>query len=866
MAYDDKTGPVFPTRTGDSQGSNAERVLLNSVGGADGVRTKVAPTPDGGALLLRTRAGHPTFQTTSSQQSECLLGPLIEEDALYAQRTWRTPVPTDAPLVSTDGIFTFWKAPLTKWVAKTKDKRTLEFYFSTSFAPPGDITAVAAGNRIIETSWSERTWHPVQMAQIVTDSLPLLYLVVARLKGIKLSWKNRKAFTWGFNKEDDETLVGTPPACMAQDGKEMGLTTRTTYSHGAVKQIWLLIQKRKGMLQTAEPGDWLGALEGPLEEGDDCIELATLLESNITSLSDAKYCGQPWHGWMGTAGIDTLLGAHILPKGYSFGGSNAAAYNAAGYETHYVAIPGLPDVPTGRQPDDSEGFPTEYDEQHMQFLKDAVLFGNAKRYSPQSSFSFGANRWVHWSAATGVRVLRAAADRPPGLLRVRVYDDGALTFWGLKGTSRQLSGELNIPYGYAYTFKNVLWSGQRLYDTPYYPGDYPYDKWRFVPLNASSMGDRVLFQLRMQTDFFMTLAGICEVWELTVAEDLSSFSGVQVWAGTQSAGGDNVPTDGHASTPGYGAFFKATFSAHSELGDSLGPLPGGAEAFRVNLVGYDVTLDHGSPLSWTGCVNAAYTPTGERTITTLTVALNEAQLKMPTFSVPWGVTALAAGEAFVVDYFTSVMDVEIYANSVVLANPDMVVLQDVACIPRLPIFNSGLSSNSTNYLAPFSANVTDDAFLAHLSVMWAHGDTPITPADYAQMLPARITTLPAVVVAAMLSSNNTALLHTPVQTSGYATKTRVPGGLTVIAPTGVVAPEEGVGFSADFITTNKAAAAFQISPWTSRVDPSYSYISSISFSDITYFYATPAYKIGFCAFDPRTGAVRGSLLPDIGYL
>lgn len=65
--YDD----VFPTRNTPNQGSGIEREMLDSVGGAHGIRTKVFINDlDGSTTLLRTRAGSPEFYTTPGETAD----------------------------------------------------------------------------------------------------------------------------------------------------------------------------------------------------------------------------------------------------------------------------------------------------------------------------------------------------------------------------------------------------------------------------------------------------------------------------------------------------------------------------------------------------------------------------------------------------------------------------------------------------------------------------------------------------------------------------------------------------------------------------------------------------------------------------
>lgn len=833
MAYDKEA--LFPTRTGDSQGAGAERVMLDSLGGAAGVRTKVAPTPDGGEVLLRTRGGSPEFQSTSSHQVECLLGPLVEQDSMYAQRTWRTPLETDTPLVSSDGLITFWRTPLTKWVAQSKNKRVFELHFSSRFALPGDPAEPPSGNKIIEESWSNRTWHPAQIAQVVTSTLPLLHFVVTRMRSLALRWKRLKAFTWRFNTDGDPALVGNPPACMAQSGQEMGLSTRTAYAHGALQQLSLLILNHKGVLQTASPGGWLGALEGPPSVGDDPIELATMAGSNITPLSEATYFGQPWHGWMGTGGIDTLLGAHVLPAGYSFGGSNAAAYNEAGYETHYVAIPDLPAVPTGRLPDDPAGFPAEYDTQHMQFLTDAVLFGTTKRYSPQSSFSLGRNRWFHWNVSTGVRILRLDITYYAGTssMELRLFDDGQLTLWGVKGTPKQIGGHETIhPF-----YQNYAWSGQVKRD--FYNASYP--KFRWVPLNTSPTGDRFLFQAAYNVSVPIS-GGISFVWEGYIQDDLSGWTLTKVW-----------DWQDHMADRFGQVAISATFALGALIGVEVLSEYVSYNVYELLLNAYDLHFRSMEPDIETYCVNATYTPGGDRRLTKIELTLNKEGINFPKEPVVVGTWRIPVQDVEQVLHDpVTLHGVSWFGpTDVRIIDPDVTVLAGAT----LPLARQAYRllddlGGSTNFI--FAVNYTSD----ELAVEFSYIDFIVPISIQSEG--------PALNGVGYIQGSNVVSLAVCID---YSTKEPNVWSTVCANPLTAVPIEQVRGISVDLIEKMKHTVLQQTPPWVYTAPP-HTPVWSAAIEDIVFgvVSANSDYTLGYYAFDPRSGEVRGSLLPDIGYL
>lgn len=57
---------IFPTRDGGSIGTGLENRMLDAVGGANTIRTKIQHLQDGGSVMLRTRNGMPEFTRISS--------------------------------------------------------------------------------------------------------------------------------------------------------------------------------------------------------------------------------------------------------------------------------------------------------------------------------------------------------------------------------------------------------------------------------------------------------------------------------------------------------------------------------------------------------------------------------------------------------------------------------------------------------------------------------------------------------------------------------------------------------------------------------------------------------------------------------
>ena len=78
---DDEWGkPFFPTRSGGATGHANERIMLDSVGGMDGIRTKIRTNADGSTTILKTRGGMPVFYTTKPVE---IVIPPTESTVIY---------------------------------------------------------------------------------------------------------------------------------------------------------------------------------------------------------------------------------------------------------------------------------------------------------------------------------------------------------------------------------------------------------------------------------------------------------------------------------------------------------------------------------------------------------------------------------------------------------------------------------------------------------------------------------------------------------------------------------------------------------------------------------------------------------------
>jgi hypothetical protein len=550
MAYEDKNlGTVLPERDGPAIGASAERRMLDAVGGADTIRTKLQGNPDGSTTLLKTRAGMPEFitsQAPGSAAAPCLRGPFEEKAAQFAKRKWHDPLPT---LVSSDGLFRIPRAQLRKvtmWAGEEEPKKLIELHFASSAIGAQETAHNPLALSILESAYGDRLWHPKQMGRIVDKGL---YFCMSRLRKLSLTCKKTNGkipFEWWFSKEADPALSGALPICMNRNMQETGLATRLLHGVSQIKQFSLRLKDRAGAVIVAAPGGFLGGLDSPPVGGES--EFPAIVNDAgqaLNNLSLAFSCGQPWHGWMTAAGIETHTdpvnfpgGRLVTPPGYAM-----PAYG----DTFYFSAPELPPV--------SESVPDDFAQEGMEYLKDVVFFGHDKRYSPATtSFYLGPNRWLHYGEESGkVHVLRVevVGTVSRSSATIKVHDDGELTIRGTSGESREIgSFVISSPDTWTDPGASTTWgSTSSLIRPPWFRRDET-NYWSafvssqivslpgtgyYLPLNASPTGDRVLVShyraTKPKSDTLPEWGRpiITSSWEISVQDDLSAVSASKVW-------------------------------------------------------------------------------------------------------------------------------------------------------------------------------------------------------------------------------------------------------------------------------------------------------------------------------------------------
>ncbi len=510
----------LPARDGYDVGGAQERAMSARVDGYGGIRETYEVNPDGSVTTLRTRLGWPAFETTARPSSVCLQSPLTEWGVgpghpvdMFILRAWHD---ERDPLISSDGLITIARRPLRAWSAKLKNGALVESHFSTPAGMVDTSAMTASAHQFIEEEWATRTWHALQDG--IGGTLRLFFSV-RRLAELHLRYRGAP-FVWLFSSEVDAKVAAPEPACINHSGFEGGIETREAYSNAQLKQAGIIINSRLGLLRFAEPGGFLGSIEGPPVVGRDPLDLRSATNTYLSDLSDSLALGQAWHGWAYAAGIETAIGVRF-PEEYDISGGSVAY-------TDYVAIPDLPEP--------SSDLPYDFVDSGKSLYKDAILFGETKKYSPLSSVALGPNRWVHHSATQGVSILRV---EPVGVVgqenvTLQIWRDGVWTVNGLEGTP-VLLGEAVIhsnitPNDIARTCPEKAWfvSGQTgIGAIAYYTGPYgiPPQQPNTVSLNQSPSGKKIAVchyvmgkQSSVEWNEWTTLR-LTSAWEMYVSDE-----------------------------------------------------------------------------------------------------------------------------------------------------------------------------------------------------------------------------------------------------------------------------------------------------------------------------------------------------------
>lgn len=346
MAFDDKElGRLFPTRTGEAQGTASENRTLVSMGGANTTKTKIVNNPDGSQTICKTRNGNPEFVTTKNKVDFCVKGPLVEIAFKYVNPTFLTgyrrwygePHPvlgTPEKVIqyefTSDGLMCMEARKLHKICFEDGNANKVDFLFAQK---PKDITIPAASLpatvqpdntevarfAFTEGKYTEREWHtPIELANIgwafagpkiagvpSPEPASAVKFFISRLKAItfRVTDATAEKFTslvrWEFaTKITPDRLLGpSTTACTNQNARELSFYGRhffTPNTDGNMDKLVMSVADGGPSfeVQFKKPGSFIAAID---PEGATGNARPADVERAI-DLCEFSAIGNPYHG------------------------------------------------------------------------------------------------------------------------------------------------------------------------------------------------------------------------------------------------------------------------------------------------------------------------------------------------------------------------------------------------------------------------------------------------------------------------------------------------------------------------------------------------------------------------------------------
>jgi hypothetical protein len=318
-------------------------------------------------------------------------------------RAWHSDLDT---LVSSDGVMRLDRQAH-KRISFSGSKPSLStapihVCFASSTVPAVPEPGAALSDwHMVETSYANREWHPVQTVRY----FPLgLIGAGQRIKSIELQQHGTGyKFRWRFKTLADATLTGTTPTCLNRSADETRILDRVFNNNGTAQPRWRLTKfslvtadgKKGEVEQRSAPWGFLPATtfaHTAVLEGTPGADESNWL--NMSDLSRILSVGQPYHGVCTPTGIETLAGAP-LPKP-----ANPMSYSAPqNQQTRYFKHPSPPGVPG------SNLLPPDYASAGYEF-RDDVIFCGGQQYGPVGTWMLPTSRsWLHVDSAGVCRVL-----------------------------------------------------------------------------------------------------------------------------------------------------------------------------------------------------------------------------------------------------------------------------------------------------------------------------------------------------------------------------------------------------------------------------------------------------------------------------
>ena len=418
--FDD--GSDLPLRDGFDVGGAQERTMASMVGGYSGIRTVEELNPDGSITTLRTRGGHPIFETTYKPSPAVVvdLPPCLQGEIRSASvsASWYVAWHAAEPLIiSSDAVWRLDPTPWKRWSGYTNDgSATLGTLVHFNFSSPTtaaaiDPAAAPAHVQMVEGAWSSRTWYAKQAAIIPHAGL---LACVQRLKSTTFTQDGVTppySFNWTYSDDGEATTDAATPACINRSGHETGLDTRTyTFpssptgmtEYRRIARLAIILAGFKTAVQTTRPDGFLPAFRQSDQVcyvGDPTYPPAA--NTRCSDLAKLLSIGQPWHGLCTQTAIERPGFDPTTPISY---------YPPDNTNTRYFKAPLPPGAPDAAllQP----GFAAA----GYAYLDDVVL-RSGRDYSPKKAEATVSNTyrctdifWYHCDDAGVVRKLSCAAN------------------------------------------------------------------------------------------------------------------------------------------------------------------------------------------------------------------------------------------------------------------------------------------------------------------------------------------------------------------------------------------------------------------------------------------------------------------------
>lgn len=234
--YDDANeGCFLPTREGVATGRSAERVLLETVGGSQGFRTKITDNADGSTTMLRTRNGMPEFTTVSPTKQ--MVGDSCEHWQLEEIVETRELDADTYSIFSCDGLLELLVrgVQVVHFDVGVGVLSQRDYSFATENRA-ASTTRTGTTPLYSEKNFEARVYHPESLEDSwlapvgSPPGLEGVMFVHNRLKKIvftaRYPGKANKNITYELSASGDDAVAATGYGCSNKDLKERGLSTR----------------------------------------------------------------------------------------------------------------------------------------------------------------------------------------------------------------------------------------------------------------------------------------------------------------------------------------------------------------------------------------------------------------------------------------------------------------------------------------------------------------------------------------------------------------------------------------------------------------------------------------------------------------